>query len=392
MSDDLTFWDRREKYIPVRVPVLVERILSDAALSQEEKEQFKIFVQMIGHRFHFDFHVELTDLHDSFVPFDPDRDTFCDFIPDDKSRFELGSRLVAGLNKLAIDCNFVSLSEDELNHCLSQRPHGGLSVRVDLHQFETFRVFYRGARLEERKFPWWCFWRRNAKVESRVIKRALVLARYRAEEGGSIIVKLFKDIPIENIKIIAPKVEICMPFFERIKVGGSFLGGLAATGLKVMKIAVFTGQFFLLLAASLIIVIVKGVLSFFNSRTKYLLKCSSSLYFQCISNNTSAISSLVHMAEEQEVKETILAVYMLYVHRNKVLSEQELDEKVERWLFHQFDLDIDFEVKDALRKLSEKRLLWQRGQGDCARYNVYPLSDLLVRLDQDWDNFFQYNK
>ena len=391
VSDDLAFLDRREMYIPIRISVLLKRILADDKLSDEEKDKFRIFAELVGHRFHFDFYDELGRLHDSFVPFDPDRDTFCDNLPEGDERFQQGTLIVDGLIKLATDCNFVSLSEDELNRCLSLQPHGGISVRVDLEDFESFRVFFRGVRPEEKKFPWWCFWRRNAVIQTRILKRTLVLARYRAECNGNIIVKLFKDVPVENIKIIAPKVTFNMPIFERLKVGGSFVGGLGATLMKVMKIAMFTGQFFLLLAASLIVVIVKGILSFFNSRTKYLLKYSSSLYFQSFSNNTSAISSLVHMAEEQEIKETLLAVYMLYIHRDDVLTEGELDRKIERWLFDQFGVDVDFEVDDALRKLDEKRLMWKEEGEDGVHYNVYPLNDLLVRLDEDWDNFYQYN-
>ncbi|MDD3587948.1 MAG: DUF3754 domain-containing protein [Thermoguttaceae bacterium] len=394
MSSDLAFLNRREMYIPIRISVLLDRILADDKLSAEEKDQFRIFAEMIGHRFHFDFYDELGILHDSFVPFDPDRDTYCDVMPEGEERLRQGTHVVDGLMKLASDCNFVSLSEDELNQCLSLQPNGGVSVRVDLTEFESFRVFFRGMELKESKFPWWCFWRRNQVIQTRILKRTLVLARYRAEagdKGGNIIVKLFKDVPVENIKIIAPKVIFNMPFFERLKVGGSFLGGLGVTFVKVMKIAMFTGQILLFLAASLIIVIVKGIMSFFNSRTKYLLKYSSSLYFQSFSNNTSAISSLVHMAEEQEIKETILAVYMLYIHRKDVLTEDELDKKVEQWLFEQFGKDVDFEVDDALRKLEEKRLMWKQDDGDGVRYNVYPLHDLLARLDEDWDNFYQYN-
>lgn len=77
MSDDLEFLNIREKYIPIRVNVLLDRILGDHNLTEGEQEQFKTFTQMIGQRFHFDFFQETENLQNCFVPFDPDCDTVC---------------------------------------------------------------------------------------------------------------------------------------------------------------------------------------------------------------------------------------------------------------------------------------------------------------------------
>jgi hypothetical protein len=55
----------------------------------------------------------------------------------------------------------------------------------------------------------------------------------------------------------------------------------------------------------------------------------------------------------------------------------------EDWFRAKHQLDLDFEVEDAVAKLE---LLQRSGQG----LTVPPLKQALVKLDGIWDNFFPY--
>jgi hypothetical protein len=165
----------------------------------------------------------------------------------------------------------------------------------------------------------------------------------------------------------------------------------------------------------------KGVFSFLSSKTKYMQTLSSSLYFQNQANNVSVLTRLVDAAEAEEAKELLLAYYVLYIERNRDYTVEELDQRVEQWLEGQFELNVDFEVDDAVRKLIAKDLMVQRavepaplaapGESDGEQRSdgyapeghsrrpteprrvlkVYDLPSTLRRLDQWWDNYFAAN-
>jgi len=78
---------------------------------------------------------------------------------------------------------------------------------------------------------------------------------------------------------------------------------------------------------------------------------------------------------------------MLFILRDRNLTMQQIDDAVERWLKEQFGFDVDFEVDDALHKLSELGLLILQEP----YYKVYDLPCALRRLDEAWDNFFTYH-
>jgi len=122
------------------------------------------------------------------------------------------------------------------------------------------------------------------------------------------------------------------------------------------------------------------------------------------------LTRLVDAAEAEESKELLLAYFILYVERDRDYTVEELDRRVEAWLRARFDVDVDFEVDDAVRKLIEKDLIAERvvepapvapARGGSAAegssnespaprriLKVYDLPSSLRRLDEWWDNFF----
>jgi hypothetical protein len=68
-------------------------------------------------------------------------------------------------------------------------------------------------------------------------------------------------------------------------------------------------------------------------------------------------------------------------------NEKSLDDKIEKWLFDTFAVDIDFEVADALAKLEKIKLLSTDENGILS---VVPIENSLTILDEYWDNIFDF--
>jgi hypothetical protein len=121
-------------------------------------------------------------------------------------------------------------------------------------------------------------------------------------------------------------------------------------------------------------------------KLKYQKKVSDNVYFRNVNNDTGVFDTLIGSAEEQEVKEVILAYHSLFAH-GPVLHTGELDRRIEGWLRGKYGLDIDFEVSDALEKLEGLGFLGEMDR----KIAVCPLSDALSRLDTLWDRLYDFS-
>lgn len=385
--EGLDFLNHREQFIPFRIDVLLDRMVRDPQMSPEDGENFRLLRRMLADRFHYEFYATLESLKNDFVPFDPDCETLAepDFTEAELQIFRV--RLYDAVIRLLHAGNYTELTANELDECLKLQPMGGLSVHVDTADFDEFHVFYRGIRQrdEQERFLFLWQWKRPVTYMNRVF----VLARFKKECGGHVLLKMFKDVAVENIKIVAPKVKLGMPIFDRIKIGGSVLGSLFAPLSKLIFAFTLSWIYFLIILSGFIIAAVKGVLSFMNSRTKYMQVFSSSLYYRNLSNNKSAITALVDAAEDQEIKESLIAYYILHKNQFDPLSSEQIDQKAEQWIENEFAHRVDFEIKDALRKLREKNILQTEGSSPNV-YRVSGLTEALQTLDASWDNIHHF--
>jgi len=422
----LAFLESRERFLPVPAPLILERVLEDARFSDEERERFRAFLKMTQARFHFEFLDQIEHLKVLYDPFDPDRDTLPLRRLSSEEREAQFAELKERFRRLLVGGNYVELSREQLTACLELQPFGGVAVRVDLDQYRDLLVFYRGLREEERWRPLWYFPLRKRCRTIRVFKRVALLVRT-SDEGGDdgaddvVLLKLFKNVVLEDVKMITPRVRVQMRVFDKLKISSTVIGSLFAPILKLVMAAAFNTFLFAIVLAGCVGAFMKGVFSFLSSKTKYMQTLSTSLYFQNQANNASVLTRLVDAAEAEESKELLLAYFILYVERDRDYTVEELDGRVERWLRARFDVDVDFEVDDAVRKLIEKGLIVERvaepaaaarggpaaegGEAASPGHNqpglsrpaasgprrilkVYDLPSSLRRLDEWWDNFF----
>jgi hypothetical protein len=67
-----------------------------------------------------------------------------------------------------------------------------------------------------------------------------------------------------------------------------------------------------------------------------------------------------------------------------------LDDAIEDWFKKTYAVPVDFEIEDALAKLTRLKLCKSTGKDDTGApvWTAVPLSEACERLDVMWDNFF----
>jgi hypothetical protein len=113
---------------------------------------------------------------------------------------------------------------------------------------------------------------------------------------------------------------------------------------------------------------------------------SDNLYFKNLDNNAGVFHHLIDAAEEEEVKEAVLAYFFLLAEK-RPLEKAELDGIIEKWLENGWRCKINFEIDDALKKLERFELVTREGDVLQCR----PLAEAKRRLDHIWDNYFRFN-
>jgi len=394
----------RERFLPLKLPALLERMIADPRLSGTQRDQFRALAEMLAARFHFEFHRRAEDLKTLYEPFDPDCDTRMLRTLGPAERESQCGRLIEGFRALLEKANYVELPRGTIARCIELQTRSGLTIRASLDDYRDLRIFYRGVRREQRSVRRWWKWWRPRPEDVNVVSRVAMLVRPARQAEDHVLLKLFKNVVAEDLEMVLPQVRIQMRWMDRVKIGSSMAGSLITAAWKAFTAAFLSPVIFLLVLVGLTSAAVKGILSFLASKTRYMQALTANLYFQNLANNSSAIGLLVDAAEAEEVKEILLAYFILYVERQQDYTLQQLDRRIEAWLGEQFGLRVDFDVADGVEKLIDKRLAVRRAPGATAGLSgraaseesavaaevlkVYDLPSALRRLDQTWDDLF----
>lgn len=401
MSEAIPMPVPREHYIPLRKADLVRRLCDSPLLSDDDRDAFARFAQLLDATFHHRFHTTLERLKDRYAAFDPDRDTFplADGGPGPPEP-AAAAKLFEEFGELLAQANFRELSEEQLETALNERSDVGVHLHLDLNRFERFAIFVRGESYSARQRRiMWKAWRLET-FQVPVYQRVAVIFRLKQEEEkGSrpVYVKLFKEIPQADLEMLLPGTRVKLTLFDRGKILLPAISGLAMTAYKLIRGAVVIA----LVGASGILATLgllggtlgyaaKSFMSYLKAKDKYQLHLTRSLYFQNLDNNAGVMHRLLDEAEEQEVREAALAYFLLWQQAGiHGWTAQQCDEAAERWLTEACGRDVDFEVDDALIKLAQFELIEVAGE-NCVR--AVPIHVALRRLDAAWVGLFPYSE
>jgi hypothetical protein len=296
------------------------------------------------------------------------------------------AELSKSFEQLLLDANYQEMARQQIVACTEFQANRNITVKASFSDYADLRMFYRGVRHETRSYRRWHRLSRSKEETIHVFARLALLVRLHKRQPHAVYLKLFKNVVAEDLEMLLPYVRIRMKLFDRLKIGTSVVGGLATASWKAWTAAVLSPWVLAVVGAGFAGACVNGVTNFAASKTRYIHKLTSSLYFQNLANNQSMLAHVIDAAEGEQCKELLLAYFLLYVERGRDFNRQQLDRRAEQWLAEAFGVTVDFDISGAVRTLIDKELVVEVSRaGGGPMLKVYDLPSALHRLDDAWE-------
>ncbi len=390
----------REHFIPIGRADLIDLLAKEPGLAPEDRDSFLQFCKLINAMFHFQYHESLEELKKQYAPFDPDNNTkiFAP-MPEDQRDEALG-KLFEKFSWVMEKANYKRLSREELLQATENASEWGINLDIEFDCFSHFDVYVRGDGIGTRYKRAWQKFFRLVPVEVPQYQRIVIILKQqrhkrlgRSADTENVYLKMFKEIPKDDIEMLFPGGRLKMPKTEKMKLGASVIGSIGFVAYKIFTgLAAIIAGGIIGLAGPLGLIGgygYKQYATYQNSKKNFMQKLTESLYFYNLSSNSGVLFALLDEAEEQECREAILGYYYLWRSAGEHgWTASFLDDHVEKELERLAGIKFDFEIEDALEKLVTLRLVEKTED----RYRAVPIDKALEHLDERWDNFFQYNK
>ncbi|GAA70796.1 MAG TPA: DUF3754 domain-containing protein [Pseudoalteromonas sp.] len=406
------------RYIPFRKHDIITMCAKE--LTKDQQTSFKQLCELLASLIHFQYHGTLESLKNNYAPFDPNSDTRLINSVTDEQKAQCQRDFARDFANVLNAANFEVITHQDLQDALNEESLFKVRLEVEFEDFEEVVFYRRGeSQLSETITSFWGL--RKKPLHFTNYDRVAVFIRFKDKayfesknklpmgfEPSSTIVKLFQNVPKADLEMLFPNSEVRMRPIDKIIIGSSALVGGAVVLITklgaslVLLFALFafwggfrdeavemTQQHFITFAIGMGVFgsfIFKEWSKFKNRKIKFMKALSDNLYFKNLDNNAGVFHTLIDAAEEEDIKEALLAYTFLLKSKNG-LSTQALDEQIETWFKTKYQCELDFEISDALEKLKRMHLV------TCTNtlYNAVNLEHAKVILDERWDNLFQYN-
>lgn len=391
--------------------------LDEDGLAGSDRSGFLEICDALKSLLHQEFHERLEQLKDAYAPFDPDPDTRRVYRVTSSERLRRQHLLVELVRNLLTDANFREIDIRSLHTAFLEEALVSLRLEVELEDFEELAVYRRGVEERTGEIPrsWW-FGTRQVRFHN--LSRVVLLIKFKDRayfdsqgrrdvpfEPGSTMLKMFQNVPMGDLEMLFPNTTIRMRTLDKLIIGvPAVVGGiavfssklLASLGLVLLMIAFYLGLReepvsigqgeLIALGASLGTAgafLYRQFSKFKNRKIMFMKRLMEHLYFRNLDNDSGVFHTLLDAAEEEEFKEAILAYWCL-LSTGGSMSATEIDRHIERWLAKRHDCRIDFEIVDALNKLTRWNLIERTGD----TYSARPPQPALASLHRRWERSF----
>jgi len=283
--------------------------------------------------------------------------------------------------------NYQTLTKESLFKTMNKKSSYGVEVSVDFKDFDKIELYFRGesTQTETKRDPLKLYLKTKTIVEP-VYRRLFLIIKpkqlsVRAKEiaqetngdiekikkkllhtnpllitdesNRNIYIKLFKNIPQMDLEMLFPNTKVKMTLFDKIKLsvvgGGGTLGG-GATLIPKLTTAMIDPISTLIAVGAFGGVVWRQVKNVIFRKTYYMAQLAKNLYFHSLDNNAGVLNYMIDMAGEEESKEVLL-VYLFLSNSKIAMTKDNLDNAIEKYVKESYNIEMDFEVDDGIRKL-----------------------------------------
>jgi hypothetical protein len=389
-----------QKFIPVRLNHLVDRLAEDFFPDPQARKKFYDFARLTGD---LERHFAGSKLHviqELYSPYDPDDET----VPaqhvapeDDRARVD---RLFEWIERAFEKANFERLTNERFEQAVGLARGSSSSVMIDpgLASMDRVAIFFRGEGKKAHKTRSMKKFMRELEVESPTFSRAGMVIRSRKDP--SIHLKLYKEVAQEDIGLGLPTVRLKMRWIDRLKLAGS--GGAAVVGfVKLLNLAVAyaigissLGLRFVLLPLCALIAGAfyggKTLVDYTKIRAGYLSALMEQLYSLNVASNRGVLTHLAELVSEEETKEILIGYAIILAAGERGLTAEKLGPLACDWIRKTYATEVAFDVPDSIGKLDERGLV-RRGHDGESRI-AYQVFDAVGLLDKMWDELYEAEK
>ncbi len=407
----------KQRFIPFQKTDIITLCQQEGSLQGDDLTHFNAVCERLNSLYHFQFHRNLEALKHSYAPINPDADTHVIFPVSETEKQQRETQLITELKALLNAANFEEITQADLDRALQEESLFKIRLQVDFNDFEQVLFFRRGETTNQETLVKW-FGLSKKPITFKNYERVVIYVKYKDQHyfdqqgrkqlfftPGSTLIKLFQDVPSADLEMLFPNTKVRMKTIDKVMIGvPAAIGGIVMLATKLGTTLLLTGALFAfwfgmrdepvvldqqsLLALAAGFGTLGGFLwkqfnNFKNRQIKFMKTLADNLYFKNLDNNTGVFHRLIDAAEEEEGKEVILAYYFL-LRNGEAMTEQALDSTIESWFQQHHQTDIDFDVPDAVRKLTELSMVETHN----GLIQAKPLLEVKQTLDTIWDDYF----
>jgi hypothetical protein len=410
--------DARDQFIPVRKTDILNALIDHGRLRDGEADKFRLLARLLGAIYHYEYFDQLETLRNDYYYFNPDLPH--DMQVDPQMLAQAHDELVETLLGVLRKADFVEVMRDDIERAHRERHVLKVELAIEAEDYREVRFFRRGHHRAMVEVGEWLGLRKRqvevdvddhlvlmvmikpeSEIKSKRLKRHLAKSRLRP---GTILIKYFRDIARSDLNMLFPNVRVVMSLFDKLALGLPAIAGgipiilhlLPTISVLFLVIGVYLGfagavqdddlkKAFAAVSGLVALggFVMRQWLKYQRQSLRYHKEISDNVYFRNINNNAGVFDYIIGSAEEQECKEAFLAYYFLST-ADAPLTQAELESHIEDWLKSTFQVEVEFEVAEALAKLERLKLL--RHEGD--KVAVLRLDEALQVLDRTWGEFF----
>ncbi|TWT40982.1 hypothetical protein RAS1_36730 [Phycisphaerae bacterium RAS1] len=377
-SEPASLHDLEDRFVPLHVDDLAARLAADGETFRESAAPLTDVARAIEDVIEQETTAFERALLKRYAPFNADADTLSSA---NAGAQRTPAALRAVLEQIAYllrKANFEQLSPAQIDAAILTANSYGLRVRLDKTRLEELGVWVRGrgkSTLHRRT------WRHPLRGEPRTVDTYRRLATVsKLKDETTLRLKMFKEIPIEDVEVLLPHAEVIMHWYDRIRIFSGGAGALGSAAGKLLTVlaggVLVVSQLLWLLTVGVALLLYRLLMGYRSVRLSRESQLTRHLYYQNLDNNAGVIHALSAMVAQEDTKEALLAYAILL--NGGGAEPDALAERIESYLHARLAVSSRFDTRDALHTLS------RLGLTNGGEPRVIPPSAALSRLREHW--------